>query len=300
MEALICVCPEDSGKRLDVFLSERLDISRARTQTVIAEGGALVNGIMQKPSFRLKTGELVSFEFEDPIEAEARPEAMELDILYEDAELIFVNKPRGMVVHPAAGHSGQTLVNGLLYHCGQSLSGINGVMRPGIVHRIDRETYGILVSAKTDRAHISLSGQFAEHSVTRVYCALCRGVPKQDAFTIDKPLGRHPGDRKKFAVVPEGKKAVTHINVTERFRKSALVEARLETGRTHQIRVHMAHAGHPLIGDELYGTAVKGLSGQMLHAGILGFIHPISGEYMEFKRDAPDAFLSELERQRGM
>ena len=230
----------------------------------------------------------------EAVEPEIEPEAMELDILYEDDDVILINKPKGMVVHPAAGHYSHTLVNGLMYHCLGNLSGINGVLRPGIVHRIDMDTTGVLIVCKNDMAHNSIAAQLKEHSITRRYQAIVHGVIKEDEGSIDAPIGRHPVERKKMSInYNNGKPAVTHYKVLTRFKDFTHVECRLETGRTHQIRVHMASIRHPLLGDCVYGPArcpVPGLTGQTLHAGVLGFIHPRTGAYMEFSAPLPDYF----------
>ncbi len=277
----------DAGLRFDVFLCEQDEFSsRSFAQKLIESGGAILNGQTVKPSVRIKKGDEIRAVLPQPTESAVEPENIPLDIVYEDADLIVVNKPVGMVVHPAPGHFSGTLVNALMYHCKDGLSGINGVLRPGIVHRIDRDTSGLLVVAKTDSAHVCLSRQLAEHSMMRVYKALCWGVVKAETGTIDAPLGRHPKDRKRMAVVKDGRRAVTHFSVIERFKDFTHIECRLETGRTHQIRVHMAHINHPLIGDTVYAQnrPPRGFSGQALHAETLGFVHP-NGEYIEFKRE---------------
>ena len=229
----------------------------------------------------------------DPQEPDIRPENIPLDIVYEDDDIILVNKPKGMVVHPSAGHYTGTLVNALMYHCSNNLSGINGVMRPGIVHRIDKDTTGIIVACKNDAAHISLSEQLKEHNITRYYYAICHNCFKEKEGTVDAPIGRHPVERKKMAInYKNGKKAVTHYEVLENFRNFAYIKCKLETGRTHQIRVHMASISHPLLGDNVYCNAKCPfeLEGQTLHAGVLGFIHPRTGKYMEFSAPLPEYF----------
>jgi 23S rRNA pseudouridine1911/1915/1917 synthase len=278
--------------RLDIYLSKQFnDKSRAFLQNIIEEGKVLVNDKIKKSNYKLKNNDIVEVEIPEPVPLNIKPENIPLDILYEDTDLIVVNKPQGMVVHPASGVYEGTLVNALLYHC-QDLSGINGVTRPGIVHRIDKDTSGVLVVAKNDNSHNKLSEQFKEHSIKRVYNALVEGVVKQDEGTVDAPLARHPIDRIKIAVVKDGRRAVTHYKVISTFKGSTLVECRLETGRTHQIRVHMAHIGHPLVGDPVYGYKKQrfNLAGQMLHARILGFIHPTKDEYMEFESELPQYF----------
>lgn len=284
---------EDSKNlRLDVFLSRYFeDKSRSYLQNLIEEGNVKVNEKLKKSNYKLKAGEKVSILIPEPVGLNVEPEDIPLDIVYEDNDVIVVNKSQGMVVHPAAGIYNGTLVNALLSHC-KDLSGINGVARPGIVHRIDKDTSGVLVIAKNDNAHNKLAEQFKDHSLTRSYLALVEGVLKKDEGTIDAPLGRHPIERIKIAVIKDGRRAVTHYKVLERFNNNTLVECVLETGRTHQIRVHMAHIGHPLVGDPVYGHKKQrfNLKGQMLHAKKLGFIHPSTGEYMEFQSDLPDYF----------
>lgn len=290
------VAPEQGGIRIDKYLSEVQDeYSRSYLQKLLKEDGAVVNGKAVKISYKTVPGDRITLDVPDAVEPEIEAEAMELDILYEDADFIIINKPKGMVVHPAAGHYSGTLVNGLMHHCQDSLSGINGVMRPGIVHRIDMDTTGVLVVCKNDMAHQSIADQLKVHSITRRYQAIVHGVLKEDTGTINAPIGRHPVDRKKMAVnYKNGKEAVTHYQVLERFRNFTYVECRLETGRTHQIRVHMANIGHPLLGDEVYGPAKAKpfgqLVGQTLHAGVLGFIHPRTGEYVEFTAPLPEYF----------
>ncbi|MGI6007999.1 MAG: RluA family pseudouridine synthase [Ruminococcus sp.] len=291
---------EQKGCRLDKMLAEYLeDVSRSYLQKLIKEGYVTVNDRKEKSSFRLSPEDIVMVTLPDEEPPDILPEDIPLDILYEDQELLVVNKPKGMVVHPSAGHSSGTLVNALLYHCAGQLSGINGIQRPGIVHRIDKDTTGALVVCKTDRAHQSLSQQLKEHSITRRYRAIVLHNLKEDTGTINAPIGRHPVDRKKMAVNEKnGKKAVTHYRVLKRFGNYTYIECRLETGRTHQIRVHMAHIGHPLLGDEVYGP-VKcpfKLQGQCLHAMVLGFIHPVTGQYMEFTASLPTYFNQLLQK----
>ena len=284
-----------AGKRIDVVLSACLEeISRSYVQKLIEGGQVTVNGdFCNEKKYKAKAGDMIAIEIPEPEKLEVLPEDIPLDIVYEDDDLIVVNKPAGMVVHPANGNYTGTLVNALMYHCGDDLSSINGVVRPGIVHRIDKDTSGLLMIAKTDKAHMSLSQQLAEHSITRRYIALVYNNFKDDEGTIDAPIGRDPKNRLRNAVLfnsSSAKRAVTHYKVLERFGRYTLIEARLETGRTHQIRVHMAYSGHPLVGDELYGPAKNkvGAKRQMLHAKVLGFIHPTSGEYMEFNSPLPD------------
>lgn len=293
---------EPAGIRIDRYLAEQLpEMSRSYLQKIIRDGGVMLAGKPVKANYKVSKGDIIELELPPATEPEALPENLELDILYEDEDVIFVNKPKGMVVHPSAGHTSGTLVNGLLYHCRGGLSGINGVMRPGIVHRIDKDTTGVLIVCKNDQAHIRVAEQLKEHSITRRYRAVVWGNLKGDEGTIDAPIGRHPVDRKRMAVVSRGgKNAVTHYRVLERFGKFTYVECRLETGRTHQIRVHMASIGHPLLGDEVYGSGKSPfhLQGQVLHAMVLGIEHPVSGEYLEVEAPLPEYFLELLERLR--
>lgn len=293
MESKQFVVDEESKNlRLDVFLSRYFeDKSRSYLQNLIEEGNVKVNEKLKKSNYKLKAGEKVDILIPEPVGLDVEPEDIPLDIVYEDNDVIVVNKPQGMVVHPASGVYNGTLVNALLSHC-KDLSGINGVARPGIVHRIDKDTSGILVIAKNDNAHNKLAEQFKDHSMTRSYIALVEGILKKDEGTIDAPLGRHPIERIKIAVVKDGRRAVTHYKVLDRYKNNTLVECILETGRTHQIRVHMMHIGHPLVGDPVYGHKKQrfNLNGQMLHAKKLGFIHPSTGEYIEFQSDLPGYF----------
>lgn len=293
-----------AGQRADRFLSlMNPDQSRSYIQKLIKEGNATVDGKAIKANRVLKEGEQVSFYLPFPEELSVEPQDIPLDILYEDDDILVVNKPKGMVVHPAAGHRDGTLVNALLYHCKGSLSGINGVLRPGIVHRIDMDTTGALVVCKTDTAHRALADRLAVHDITRCYRAIVIGNIREDQLTIKGNIGRDPRDRKKMAVVPEGKgkPAVTHVKVLERLKGFTYIECSLETGRTHQIRVHMASIGHPVLGDALYGpkkSPVPGLSGQTLHAMVLGFVHPITSKYMEFTAPLPEYFEKILQKYR--
>jgi len=285
----------DSSLRIDKYLSTvNEQLSRSYIQKLLKSGLVLVDGKPVKASYQVDEGDVISLDIPEAVEPEIEPENMDLDILYEDQDVILVNKPKGMVVHPAAGHYSHTLVNGLMYHCKDQLSGINGVMRPGIVHRIDMDTTGVIIACKNDMAHNSIAAQLKEHSITRRYQAIVHGVLKDDAGTVEDPIGRHPTDRKKMSInYNNGKSAVTHYKVLKRFRQYTHVECRLETGRTHQIRVHMASIGHPLLGDLVYGPGkcpIPGLQGQTLHAGVLGFIHPRTGEYMEFTAPLPEYF----------
>ncbi len=275
--------------RLDLIISQKLDISRSAAAKLIEDGMVNLGNNPPKASLKPKAGDMISVTVPEAVLTEVLSEDIPLDVLFEDEDLIVINKPQGMVVHPAPGHSSQTLVNALLYHCRGSLSGINGEIRPGIVHRIDRDTSGLLVAAKNDHSHIFLSKQLEEHSMKREYQAIVAGKPKQDEGTINLPIGRHPKDRKKMSVIKGGREAITHYKVINRFQRFSHLTCRLETGRTHQIRVHLAHIGHPVWGDPVYGKEVKGLMGQALHAGVLGFVHP-NGEYMEFSVNPPDYF----------
>jgi 23S rRNA pseudouridine1911/1915/1917 synthase len=284
---------DSSDLRLDLFLSKYLeDKSRSYLQHLIENGEVKVNGLLKKNNYKLKVNDKVEITIPNPVGLNVEPEDLPLDILYEDNDVIVINKPQGMIVHPASGVYTGTLVNALLSHC-SDLSGINGVARPGIVHRIDKDTSGILVVAKNDNSHNKLAEQLKEHSMTRVYIALVEGVLKKDEGIVEAPLGRHPVEKIKIAVVNGGRRAVTHYRVLERFNKNTLVECVLETGRTHQIRVHMTYIGHPLVGDPVYGYKKQrfNLQGQMLHAKKLGFIHPNTGEYMEFQSKPPLYFI---------
>ncbi len=288
------------GERVDKCLSVLIDsLSRSFIQKLIKEEGVLLEGKPVKANYRVRAEDEIVFELPDNVEPDIEPENIPLEILYEDSDVIVVNKPKGMVVHPAAGHYSNTLVNALLYHCRDSLSGINGVMRPGIVHRIDKDTTGSVIACKNDAAHESIAAQLKEHSIKRVYHAIVTGELKEDTGTIDKPIGRHPTERKKMAVNEKnGKHAVTHYRVLRRFRGYTYVECILETGRTHQIRVHMASIGHPLLGDEVYGRGKCpfSLQGQTLHAKTLGFVHPRSGKYVETDAPLPEYFTKLLEK----
>ena len=276
---------EDNGKRLDLYISQNSDYSRNSVQILLDNGDITVNNKSVTKSYKIKDGDCVQITVYPPKDAQITPENIPLDIYYEDSDLLVVYKPKGMVVHPANGNESGTLVNALMFHCKDSLSGINGEIRPGIVHRIDKDTSGLLVVAKNDTAHEHLARQFKEHSITRVYNAIVYGNVKNDEGDIDAPIGRHKTDRKKFCITPvNSKNAFTHYKVLERLNGYTLIEARLKTGRTHQIRVHMQSIGHPLAGDPVYGpkSVIKELDGQALHAGVIGFIHPTKNKYMEF------------------
>jgi len=296
------VAPEDAGVRIDRYLSDQCqDISRSYLQKLLKEQSVLVEEKPVKSNYKVNTGDRISLTLPEIREPEIVPEDIPLDIIYEDKDIILINKPKGMVVHPAAGHYSGTLVNGLMSHCRNELSGINGVMRPGIVHRIDMDTTGVLIVCKNDMAHNSISEQLKEHSITRRYAAIVHGILKEDEGTINAPIGRHPIDRKKMSINEKnGRDAITHYRVLERFRQYTYIECQLETGRTHQIRVHMASTGHPLLGDSVYGPAKCPfrLNGQTLHAGVLGIIHPRTGEYMEFSAPLPDYFEELLRKLR--
>ena len=291
---------DDVNKRVDVFLNEEMeDISRSALQKNIEKGNITVNGEKISKNYKLRIGDIVEAELPPPENIDIVPEDIPLDIMYEDDDLIVINKPQNMVVHPAPGHYTGTLVNALMFHCGDNLSGINGVLRPGIVHRIDKDTSGVLVIAKSDLAHKGLSEQLAEHSMKRVYNAIVYNSFSEESGTVDRNIDRSKNDRKKMAVVMQGgRNAVTHYKVIEKLGKYTWVELQLETGRTHQIRVHMSYIGHPLLGDPVYGPkkCPFNLNGQVLHAKVWGFIHPRTGEYMEFNSELPDYFSSLIER----
>lgn len=288
------ITENEDGERIDKCLASLIDsLSRSYIQRLIKDEAVRVNGSPVKGSYRVKQEDQLEFELPEAVEPDIEPENIPLDILYEDKDVIVVNKPKGMVVHPAAGHYSGTLVNALMFHCGKELSGINGCMRPGIVHRIDMDTTGSVIACKNDVAHNCIAEQLKEHSLTRRYVAICHGVLREDEGTIDRPIGRHPTERKKMAVNERnGKRAVTHYKVLQRFRDYTYIECRLETGRTHQIRVHMASIGHPLLGDEVYSNRKSPykLQGQTLHAKILGFRHPSTGEYIETEAPLPEYF----------
>ena len=301
METIDLVVPEE-------FLPERLDkavpllypeLSRSTVQQLISENAITVNGKTCNKKTTVKPGDVIEVNIPDPVNLSVEAEDIPLDIVYEDEYLLVVNKPKGMVVHPAAGNYNGTLVNALLYHCGDSLSGINGVIRPGIVHRIDKDTSGLLVCAKTDAAHKGLAEQIKEHSFTRIYNTVVVGNIKDDSGTIDAPIGRHPKDRKKQAVTDKNSRnAITHFEVIERYNGFTFLRVKLETGRTHQIRVHMAYRGNPVAGDVVYGNPKNtyGLEGQCLNASTIGFIHPITKEYLEFTSELPEYFKDFLRR----
>lgn len=287
-----------TGERLDKFLAEELsEMSRSHIQKLIKDGHISVNQKPVKANYKLNAGDEIAVSVPEPEIPDILPEDIPLDIIYEDDDILIVNKPKGMVVHPAPGHYSGTLVNAIMYHCRDNLSGINGVTRPGIVHRIDMDTTGSLLICKNDRAHQSLAEQLKEHSITRKYHAIVHGNLKEDTGTVNAPIGRHPVDRKKMSIhTPNGRHAVTHYRVLERFGNYTYIECQLETGRTHQIRVHMSSIGHPILGDTVYGPAKPPfkLEGQTLHAKVLGIVHPTTGEYMEFDAPLPEYFVNLL------
>lgn len=293
---------DENGVRIDAWISKRLEkYSRSYIQKLIDDGLVSVNGSVVKANYKVKMEDNITVQIPEPEVLDIVPEDIDVPILYEDEHIIVVNKPKGMVVHPAAGNYSGTLVNALMKHCGDNLSSINGVIRPGIVHRIDKDTSGVLVVAKSDEAHEKLSSMLKEHDINRVYIALVHGIIREESGKIDAPIGRHPVDRKKMAVnTKNGRRAVTHFKVLERFKDATLLEVRLETGRTHQIRVHMSYIGYPILGDTVYGRKKDkyNLNGQALHAKLLGFVHPVTNEYMEFEADLPEYFKELLEELR--
>lgn len=299
-EILLTISDDDDGIRLDKWLSgQDLNLTRTALQNLIENGSITVNGKKVAKNYKQKKGDSIKIIIPEPVGLNTEPENIPLDIIYEDDSLLVVNKPKGMVVHPAPGNYSGTLVNALLYHCGDSLSGINGVIRPGIVHRIDKNTSGLLIVAKTDSAHKILAEQIKQHSFTREYECVACGIFKESEATINAPIGRNPYDRKKMCVIEKNSKnAVTHYSVIEQFEKYAHIKCVLETGRTHQIRVHLSYKGHPVLGDEVYGKAFKGIEGQCLHAKKIGFIHPETNEYMEFDSKLPDYFEEVLRKVR--
>lgn len=296
------VNPEDTGTRLDAWLAGQLpDVTRSAAARLCEEGRVTAAGKPLAKNYRLGGGEAVSVTLPDPEPVDVAPQDIPLDVVYEDGDVIVVNKPKGLVVHPAPGHPDGTLVNALLYHCGESLSGVGGALRPGIVHRIDRDTSGLIIAAKNDFAHQKLAAQLQDHTLARTYECIVTGNLREDAGTVDAPIGRCPTDRKKMAVVSGGRRAVTHWEVLERFGGFTYVRCRLETGRTHQIRVHMAHIGHPILGDTVYGAKkpVPGLQGQCLHAVGLQFVHPRTGEMVCLDCPLPEEFVRQLDKLRA-
>ncbi len=301
-QVILTASPEDKGSRIDKYISDNIaELTRSAVHGLIEKGLVLAEGKAVSKNYKLRGGEEISVEIPEPEPMDAVPEDIPLDIVYEDDDLLVVNKPKGMVVHPAHGNYTGTLVNALLHHCGDSLSGINGVIRPGIVHRIDKNTSGLLIVAKNDASHLKLAEQIKEHSFTREYEAVACGYFKETEGTVDAPIGRHKTDRKKMCVTTENSRnAVTHYSVIKQYGGYAHVRLRLETGRTHQIRVHLSYIGHPVLGDDVYGKPYKGIEGQCLHARKIGFIHPTTGEYMEFVSDLPDYFVSILAKLEKM
>ena len=292
---------EDAGSRIDAWLAANLeDMTRSAAQRLLEEGSVTVNGKSVAKNYKVTGSETIEVKLPDPEPVDVVPQNIPLDIVFEDSDVIVVNKPKGLVVHPAPGHPDGTLVNALLYHCGGSLSGIGGELRPGIVHRIDRDTSGLIIAAKNDFSHQKLAAQLQDHTLARVYHCIVTGNLREDSGTIDAPIGRHRTDRKKMAVVADGRNAVTHWAVLERYQGFTYAECRLETGRTHQIRVHMAHIGHPILGDTVYGNKkpVPGLQGQCLHAVGLRFTHPRSGELVELRCGLPEEFEAQLRKLR--
>lgn len=298
----LAVSTADKGNRADKFISDNIaELTRSAVQNLITQGNVLADGKAVAKNYKLRGGETLSVEIPEPQPLDAQPENIPLDIVYEDNDLLVVNKPKGMVVHPAHGNHSGTLVNALLHHCGDSLSGINGVIRPGIVHRIDKNTSGLLIVAKNDAAHLGLAEQIKAHSFTREYEAVATGFFKETDGTIDAPVGRHKTDRKKMCVTTENSRnAVTHYSVIKQYGGYAHLRLRLETGRTHQIRVHLAYLGHSVYGDDVYGKACKGIDGQCLHARKIGFIHPSTKEYMEFSSELPEYFQAVLRKLEKM
>ncbi len=293
-EIVMEITPEMEGERIDKCISNYLEsLSRSYIQKIIKDGKAYVNDAVVKANYKVKVDDKVQFEIPDCEEPDIPPQDIPLDILYEDKDILIANKPKDMVVHPAPGHYEGTLVNAIMFHCKDELSGINGVLRPGIVHRIDKDTTGSIIICKNDEAHRKIAQQLKEHSITRKYRAIVYGRIMEEEGTVNAPIGRHPTDRKKMAINEKnGKPAVTHYKVLERFDKYTYIECQLETGRTHQIRVHMTSIGHPLLGDEVYGNAKCPfkLEGQTLHAMTIGFIHPTTGEYVEYEAPLPEYF----------
>lgn len=290
---------EDAGQRVDAWLAANLeDMTRSAAARLLEEGRVTCDGKPLAKNYKLTGRETLGVDLPEPEPVDVVPQDIPLNVVYEDGDVIVVNKPKGLVVHPAPGHPDGTLVNALLYHCGDSLSGIGGELRPGIVHRIDRDTSGLIIAAKNDFAHQKLAAQLQDHTLARIYRCIVVGNLREDDGTVDAPIGRHPVDRKKMAVVANGRPAVTHWRVLERFQGFTYVECRLETGRTHQIRVHMAHIGHPILGDTVYGNKkpVPGLQGQCLHAVGLRFLHPRTGEAVELHCELPEEFQTQLRK----
>ena len=296
------VKPENEGERLDKFIADNSDISRSYAAKLCDEGLVTLSDKQLKKKDRVSVGDKIVIQIPEPTELSVEGEDIPLDIVYEDSDVIVINKPQGMCVHPAVGNESGTLVNGLVYHCGNELSAINGVIRPGIVHRIDKDTSGLLIVAKNNDAHLKLSEQLKERKALRKYIAIVNGNIREDGVTVNKPISRNPSDRKKIAVVAGVREAVTHFNVLERFGQYTLIECILETGRTHQIRVHMASIGHSIVGDPLYGIKKEkfNLNGQLLHAKTIGFEHPSTGKMMEFSSEIPEYFVNVLKKLRKL
>lgn len=294
------VSNETAGQRIDKWLSENIeDLSRSSVQKLLKENNILINSHAVSKNYKLRADDIIDINIPEPEILDVAPQNIPVDIVYEDDDLLVVNKPKGMVVHPAAGNPDGTLVNALLYHCKGRLSSINGVIRPGIVHRIDKNTSGLLIVAKTDKAHTHLAEQIKNHSFTREYMGIVCGRMNDAEGTVDAPIGRHKINRKKMAVTEtNSKNAITHYKVLEVFDKYSLLKFVLETGRTHQIRVHMSYIGHPILGDDVYGKAFKGIDGQCLHAKKIGFVHPSTGKYMEFDSELPEYFEKILKKVR--
>ena len=293
---------DDAGKRIDAWLAANLeDMTRSAVQRLLEEGQVVCDGKQLAKNYKLNGSETLEVSLPDPEPVDVVPQDIPLDVVYEDGDVIVVNKPKGLVVHPAPGHPDGTLVNALLHHCGDSLSGIGGELRPGIVHRIDRDTSGLIIAAKNDFAHQRLAAQLQDHTLARIYQCIVIGNLREDSGTVDAPIGRHPVDRKKMAVVANGRNAVTHWTVLARYPGFTHVECRLETGRTHQIRVHMAHIGHPILGDTVYGSKkpVPGLQGQCLHAVGLRFLHPRTEELVELHCGLSEEFQAQLQKLRN-
>ena len=299
MDEVIIINVEKSGERIDALLAQTAEVTRSAAQRLIEDGLVLVNGAAVRKNYRCSAGDTVELSLPEPRDIELVPQDIPLEIAYEDSDVVVVNKARGMVVHPAPGHPDGTLVNALMFRCGDSLSGVGGEKRPGIVHRIDKDTSGLIIAAKNDFAHLGLSAQLGDHSLSRVYECVVRGRMREDSGTVDAPIGRHPTDRKRMAVTEKNSRsAVTHWEVIARYRGYTHLRCRLETGRTHQIRVHMAHIGHPLLGDGVYGSPCpeKGLEGQCLHARELCFVHPRTGEIVLLVTELPEYFRSVLSK----
>ena len=300
MEEIMTITTQESAERIDALLARSVEcLSRSAAQRLLEQGAVTKNGVPVKKNYKTVPGDVFEIVLPEPETVDLVPQDIPLDVVYEDGDLIVVNKPRGLVVHPAPGHPDGTLVNALLSHCGESLSGVGGEKRPGLVHRIDKDTPGLIIAAKNDFAHLALSAQLADHTLARTYEAVAHGAFREDSGTVDAPIGRHPTDRKRMAVTQKNsREAVTHWEVIERYTGFAHIRCRLETGRTHQIRVHMAHIGHPLLGDLVYGhkKPEKGLEGQCLHARSLRFVHPRTGEMVEVTSDLPAYFVEVLRK----